>query len=828
MVDKTRIPKLMLFVTAAAAISLATIARPAMADGTLTGSCWIEKVKGRTGGADPYLALYEWNIYCMDNGGTYNGKSYRVGSPPNPQSFYTFTMPGDTYSMYLDQPLFWGRPKVVTNVTIPSSGSTGLNVQLPTDYSCAFGSNSGIWGSDPWTSWQSTWYQTFIATGTSVTGVNFKVAGANAADMLVSVHSDNGGNVTTWPQVGVSRVKPGLGVVSDQWVRFRSGQVPTVPGYRYALKLTGINGIPNNDFAIYRRNEDGQGYADGQAYDAGGNAQNFDLYEIIFSDNDGTLVSYCSQVYDSGTLAGWAGVWTQQVKAIGQGLAGATLYYAGGDTWDKMFTFKVRSGSVTGPQVGPAKNVRGAYQALSFGHVAASWNPGEVTLTPGTVYYVEVSQAQGFNPSKFTQGANDYPDGHAFQSYSAQTGVDLHMQVVEYAEDTPVIRVDPTELKPVASEGQNPAAGSFVVQNTGSGTLEYTISDDAAWLSCSPASGTSTGEEDTVTVTYAATNLLPGTYQATISVSDSEAINSPQTVSVTLTVIGSTGCTPLNLLNPGFESGSANWSGYCDDSSTIWGPGGAHTGTHWGSVQQGGAQAPRFAWQTVATGSDLVTLTGVMADGSHQAHDHVVQLIDGDENGTVMDEFRRTNAPGQSHGWTSIGILYGMPTSGYVTVKYGWINNTSMWSDGTATHVDSLVLKTCVGGEMSEITLNPTSLSPETDVGFSPAADTFTVTNTGDGTLSYTISDNVNWLSCSPASGTSTGESDTITVTYSTASLAAGSYNATITVSDPNASNNPQTISVSLTVNEEQCINGELVNGGFESGQSPWVTFGST
>lgn len=99
------------------------------------------------------------------------------------------------------------------------------------------------------------------------------------------------------------------------------------------------------------------------------------------------------------------------------------------------------------------------------------------------------------------------------------------------------------------------------------------------------------------------------------------------------------------------------------------------------------------------------------------------------------------------------------------------------------------------------ITLSPTSLSVQTNQGSSPSAGTFTVDNTGQGTLSYSITDNATWLSCSPTSGTSTGEADTITVTYSTASLAAGTYNATITVSDPNASNNPRTVAVTLTVN---------------------------
>ncbi len=99
------------------------------------------------------------------------------------------------------------------------------------------------------------------------------------------------------------------------------------------------------------------------------------------------------------------------------------------------------------------------------------------------------------------------------------------------------------------------------------------------------------------------------------------------------------------------------------------------------------------------------------------------------------------------------------------------------------------------------INRSPATLAPSCTVGSNASNQTFTVQNSGGGTLSYTISDNVTWLSCSPTSGTSTGETDTITVTYATSGLSAGTYSGTITITDPNATNNPQTIAVTLTVN---------------------------
>jgi len=60
------------------------------------------------------------------------------------------------------------------------------------------------------------------------------------------------------------------------------------------------------------------------------------------------------------------------------------------------------------------------------------------------------------------------------------------------------------------------------------------VTDDAAWLTCSPTSGIGNG---VVTVSVDPTGLSAGTYTATITVSSTTATNSPQTVNVTLNVI---------------------------------------------------------------------------------------------------------------------------------------------------------------------------------------------------------------------------------------------------------------------------------------------------
>jgi hypothetical protein len=87
---------------------------------------------------------------------------------------------------------------------------------------------------------------------------------------------------------------------------------------------------------------------------------------------------------------------------------------------------------------------------------------------------------------------------------------------------------------------------TFTVSNSGAGTLNWTVTDNKSWMSASPTSGQNSG---TVTVTVDRTGLSPGTYTGTITVSDPNATNDPQTISVTLEVSGGSGGTPTIQLN---------------------------------------------------------------------------------------------------------------------------------------------------------------------------------------------------------------------------------------------------------------------------------------
>jgi parallel beta-helix repeat protein len=102
------------------------------------------------------------------------------------------------------------------------------------------------------------------------------------------------------------------------------------------------------------------------------------------------------------------------------------------------------------------------------------------------------------------------------------------------------------------------------------------------------------------------------------------------------------------------------------------------------------------------------------------------------------------------------------------------------------------------GGSGPVISLNPYTLDVTALIGSTgPFTRTFSISNSGTGTLDWSVTDNAAWLSVSPAGGSG---SATVTATIDTSGLSAGSYSGTVTVSSTTASNSPQTVTVNLTV----------------------------
>lgn len=100
---------------------------------------------------------------------------------------------------------------------------------------------------------------------------------------------------------------------------------------------------------------------------------------------------------------------------------------------------------------------------------------------------------------------------------------------------TPVLGRSPATLS-FAYElgGTAPATQTIAVTNAGGGgSVAWTVSDNAAWLSTSPSSGTA---PSTITVTADPASLAVGTYTGTITITAAGVDGSPQTVAVTFVI----------------------------------------------------------------------------------------------------------------------------------------------------------------------------------------------------------------------------------------------------------------------------------------------------
>jgi outer membrane protein assembly factor BamB len=310
--------------------------------------------------------------------------------------------------------------------------------------------------------------------------------------------------------------------------------------------------------------------------------------------------------------------------------------------------------------------------------------------------------------------------------------------------NVPVLSVSPTSLSPTCPQGQNPGPQSFTVRNTGAGTLEYTITQDQTWFSCTPTSGTSTGEPDTITVNYTTSALAEGTYTGTITVTAPGATGSPRTIAVSLTV---TANPPVLYVTPTSLSPSC----------------------------QQGQNAANQSFTVRNTGGGTLSYT------------------------ITQDQtwFSCTPASGTSTGETDT-LTVNYATSGLVVGTYtGTITVTAPGATGSPR---TIAVSLTVTPNSPILSVSPASLSPSCQQGQNAAKQSFTVQNTGVGTLSYTITKDQPWFSCTPTIGISTGEQDIIVVNYATKGLAVGTYTGTITVTAPGVTGSPRTIALMLTV----------------------------
>lgn len=99
------------------------------------------------------------------------------------------------------------------------------------------------------------------------------------------------------------------------------------------------------------------------------------------------------------------------------------------------------------------------------------------------------------------------------------------------------------------------------------------------------------------------------------------------------------------------------------------------------------------------------------------------------------------------------------------------------------------------------ISFSPSSLSfTAARGGVNPSSQTLGISNSGGGALTWSLSDDAEWLTLNPTTGTTTSETDNVILTVNISGMSAGSYSGTITISATGATNTPRTVAVSLRV----------------------------
>jgi len=314
---------------------------------------------------------------------------------------------------------------------------------------------------------------------------------------------------------------------------------------------------------------------------------------------------------------------------------------------------------------------------------------------------------------------------------------------------TPLICCSPKSFSFSAAEGgSKPADQTLEISNSGIDTISWTLSDDAAWLSENPTSGSSTGADDTMLVTASVdiAGISAGDYSTDITITAEGAINSPWTVPVSLHISSSAPQISFSPERLRFTAGEGG-SNPANRTLEIWNSG---IGT--------------LNW---TLSDDAAWLSENPTGGSStSAHDTVAVSV---------------NIAGMSAGDYSASITITAP---------GASNSPQVVS--VSLHISSAA---------PEISFNPESLSfTAGEGGSTPANGTLEVWNSGIGTLIWSLSDDAAWLSENPTSGSSTGEHDTVAVSVNIAGMSAGDYSANVTITAPGASNSPQVVPVSLHI----------------------------
>lgn len=414
---------------------------------------------------------------------------------------------------------------------------------------------------------------------------------------------------------------------------------------------------------------------------------------------------------------------------------------------------------------------------------------------------------EGMDPGKYT----------AEITISSDAG-DKTVSITMEVQEEPELSVTPTTLEFNAETSEK----TLEINNSGTGTVSWEITEGIDWLSLNLQSGETTTETDHVAVTVNRDGLDPGQYDGVISVLSN---GGNQDIHVVMIVPEN----PVLSVSPStLEFGSETLEQVLGISNT-----GIGTLTweisenkEWLSVSTNTGET------TTETDQVIVTVNrNELEPGNYDG------IINVSSNGGSQEVIVTVNVP-------AVPVLSVSPTtlefgtgseltleiqnSGTGTLTWSISESISWLTLGTSTgstttetdqiavtvdrsgldpdSYDGTITVTSDGGNQDiivtmEVPEVPTISVISTDLDFGTATTqrTFDITNSGTGTLTWSISESISWLTLNNTSGSTAAETDQVTVTVNRSGLDPGSYDATITIIS-NGGN--QDVTVTLEVPE--------------------------
>jgi hypothetical protein len=378
----------------------------------------------------------------------------------------------------------------------------------------------------------------------------------------------------------------------------------------------------------------------------------------------------------------------------------------------------------------------------------------------------------------------------------------------------PSIAPSPSSLSFVALTGQaSPPAQALTIANGGFGSFSYSFSTDSSWLSVSPTSGSTPG---TANVSVNASGLAIGTYTGNVIITASGIANSPLSIPVTLEVFSADMTETFGDLGTGWIISPMGNAGGWSTSNGIY----SYNGS--GLVQ---SCAGNSAWSdyNFDTNIKLSSLSnwpgGVRARvNPSTGAGYVVWLYPG-SNQIILYKVAAwsVNDPsltllGQAAATFDTGAYHDLGVDFHGTQISVYWNGALLISVADSTYATGFV---CMDADSQPIsysnirvdavqpqvalaTPSPSSLVFSALPGSTPAPQALNITAGGASTTwAASVSSGAPWLSISASTTITPG---VLTVSANPAGMGEGTYNATITLSAPGATNSPISIPVTLAI----------------------------